>query len=105
MWVYLRPGATSDLWKLGCEKCGYLADVGKARTSIRWVAPSLASSPRNCSSDRVECPIVKRLAGSTLHEAAPLYPWTSRGRSKSCRSSLMQCLAAEKNSGRSNVVS
>src|ERR1700716_2022221 len=105
MCVYLKPASTSALWKLGCEKCGYLADVGKARTSIRCVAPSLASSPRNCSSDRVECPIVKSLSGSTLHEAATLYPRTSRRRSESRRSRLMERLAAEKNSRCSHVVS
>src|SRR5437899_7960797 len=105
MCEYLPPVSTMARCKSGCEKCGYLADVGKARTSTRCVTPSLDSSPRNCSSDRVECPIVKSLAGSTLHEAPSLYTRRTRWRSNSGGSRLMQRLPAEENSCRPHIVS
>src|SRR5258705_12980380 len=90
--------------RLAREKCGYLADVGKARTSTRCVAPSLDSKPRNCSSDRVECPIVYSLTGSTLHEAPAFDPRrTGWGRDAS-RTRLVQRLTPKENPGCSHIV-
>src|SRR5688500_5551965 len=99
------PESISVLSRFGREKCGYLTDVGKARTSTRCVAPSLASSPMNCSIDRVECPIVKSLAGATLHEAATFHARRAGRRSNSGRARLVQRLPAEENPGRPHVVS
>src|SRR5882672_3077667 len=105
IWEYRPPVSMNVRSRAGREKCAYLADVGKARTSTRCVAPSLDSSPRNCSSDRVECPIVKTLAGSTLHEASPLDTRRAGGRRDPGRSGLVQRLPAEEDSRRSHVVS
>src|SRR5258705_5252043 len=98
MWEYLPPESMMVRSRAGSEKWGCLADVGKARTSTRCVAPSLDSSPRNCSSDRVECPIVKTLTGSTLHEASPLHTRRAGGRRDPGRSGLVQRLPAEEDS-------
>src|SRR3954468_21932324 len=104
MCVYLPPLSIIARCRVVWEKCGCLADVGKARTSTRCVTPSLDSNPRNCSSDRVECPIVKSLAGSTLHEASTFDTRRpGRGRNSS-RPRLMQRLTPKQDSRCPNVV-